>query len=182
VLALDQNHLKGRYALVEELERQSDAAAESEALRLLAEILARQPDNLVALLERVRLEAKHGDEKALHESVAWLRILSTSWPRQAQPAHQALVRAVEQEPKAAALRVQFLKNVLVRTPAYRRSLDTVAAPPGVVGEPIEQFLKMAAPSPTPAPPDEALTFTVEPDRQKRGHSRMALRLFGHLLL
>src|SRR5262249_50395957 len=31
-----------------------------------------------------------------------------------------------------------------------------------IGEPLRQFLRLAAPSPTPAPPDESIAFTPEP--------------------
>ena len=63
----------------------------------------------------------------------------------------ALRQAAATNPRAAATRVLFLKNVLVREPAYRRALAQVSTPLDAVGEPIEQFLVLPNPAPGAAP-------------------------------
>ena len=56
----------------------------------------------------------------------------------------------------------FLKNVLVRTPEYRRALAAISTPRDEIGEPITRFLALKAPVPESAPPDESLAFTLSP--------------------
>jgi hypothetical protein len=64
--------------------------------------------------------------------------------------------------RAAATRVAFLRNVLVRVPEYRTSLSAVKMQPGEDAEPFTEFLRLENPAFTPAPPDEALVFNAEP--------------------
>ncbi|HKV42568.1 MAG TPA: CRTAC1 family protein, partial [Blastocatellia bacterium] len=52
-------------------------------------------------------------------------------------------------------------NVLVRFPGYRTGLASVKLPTGEIGEPFVRFLKMASPSPVPAPADAGLAFTED---------------------
>jgi hypothetical protein len=52
--------------------------------------------------------------------------------------------------------------VLARVPEYRQSLAAVKLPAETVGEPLTRPLRLETPSPQPAPPDEAMTFNVEP--------------------
>src|SRR6202011_3834315 len=73
----------------------------------------------------------------------------------------ALEQAARDDPRLIATRVAFLRNVLVRFPAFRKGVDAVETPPQVVGEPISRFLRLAQPPPTPAPPDDALSFAAE---------------------
>ncbi|HEV3163374.1 MAG TPA: FG-GAP-like repeat-containing protein, partial [Isosphaeraceae bacterium] len=170
---LEPEDLKARFALAREIERQGGPDSEAEALRLLAGILERQPDNLVVLLERARLAAKQGDSKALSDSVAQLGRLAPPWPPRAQEQYRALEQAAG-DARRAATRIAFLRNLLVASAAFRQSLEAVETPVGVVGEPIHHFLRLAAPPSTPAPPDSALSFTVEPLDKTKGTSSDAL--------
>jgi hypothetical protein len=58
------------------------------------------------------------------------------------------------------VRVAFLKNFLLREPAYRMALAAVLTPREEVGQPIMRFLRLKNPEPQPAPADIALTFAV----------------------
>jgi tetratricopeptide (TPR) repeat protein len=153
--------LKARFALAQEVERQGGPDSEAEAQRLVEAILALQPDNLAVLLERARLAAKRGDAGALGEAIARLGTLAGPWPPRAQEQYRALGQAAQGNLRLAATRVAFLRNVLLPVPAFRQALDAVQTPPGTVGEPIERFLRLPPPAPTPAPPDTALSFAVE---------------------
>ncbi|HXG64184.1 MAG TPA: FG-GAP-like repeat-containing protein [Blastocatellia bacterium] len=162
-IELDPNNLKAIYTLSQEIERQGGEENEAEAQRLLERILESQPDNLAVLLELTRLAAKRGDADTLRKAVARLSEKSASWPAEAQEQFAAVKTAAESgNPRAAATRVAFLKNVLVRVPEYRQSLAAVKTPREEIGEVFTRFLKLPSPPATPAPPDDALAFTAEP--------------------
>ena len=136
--------------------------SDAEALRLAGELLELRPDNLVVLLERARLAVKRGDAQALGDSVARARPARPVMADEAQELYRELEQAAKANPRSAVTRVLVLRNVLVQTPAFRQDLAAVETPGGTVGEPIETFLRLAPPPPTPSPPDDALSFAVEP--------------------
>ncbi len=112
----------------------------------MLETLLAVTDNLPARLDAIRLAAKRGDAAAVNKGLDALAPLASSWPAAAQAAARgAAARRPPPIPRAAATRVLFLKNVLVREPAYRRALAQVSTPLDAVGEPIEQFLVLAEP-------------------------------------
>lgn len=159
---LSPGDLKSRFALAHEIERQGEPGADAEALRQLDELVRLRPENLAVLVERGRLAAKRGDAEVLSDTVTRLGRLAPSWPQRAQDVHSELEKAANANPRTASTRVIFLRNVLLQTPAFRRSLAEVETPAIVVGEPLESFLRLPTPSPTPAPIDEAITFAAEP--------------------
>lgn len=162
-IELDPKNLKAIYMLAEETERQNDEASASEAQNLLRKILEIQPDNLAVQLEATRVAAKRNDAEALKNLVARIGERSASWPPEVQQQFKALQDAVTGgDTRAAATRIAFLKNVLVRVPEYRNSLAAVKTQPGEDAEPFTQFLKLENPVFQPAAPDEALTFNPEP--------------------
>jgi tetratricopeptide (TPR) repeat protein len=158
---LDPRNLKAAYALAEQLERQGDDSSAVEVQQLFQKILDAEPDNLAAQLELTRVAAKRGDDGALKASVARLAGRAGVWPPEVQTQWSALQAAASADPRAAATRVAFLRNVLVRVPEYRRSLAQVKSAPGEEAEPFARPLKLAAPEFTPAAPDTALTFNAD---------------------
>jgi tetratricopeptide (TPR) repeat protein len=160
-IRLDPRNLKAIYTLAEQLERQGDDSSAPEVQQLFQQILDSRPDNLAAQLELTRVAAKRGDADALRASVARLAERAAAWPPEVQQQWSALQTAASTDPRNAATRVAFLRNVLVRVPEYRRSLEQVKSPPGEEAEPFTSPLKLAAPDFTPAAPDTALTFNAE---------------------
>lgn len=160
-IEIDPRNLKAAYTLAEQLERQGDDRSASEVQQLFQKILDAQPDNLAAQLELTRVAAKRGDADTLRASVARLAASATAWPPEVQQQWSALQTAAAHDPRAAATRVAFLRNVLVRVPEYRRSLAQVKSAPGEEAEPFTRPLKLAAPEFTPAAPDADLTFNAE---------------------
>lgn len=164
--AMEQNpqNLRATYKLAEEIERQGEASGEVEVQRLMQKILearpANAPENLAALLELGRISAKRGDADTLRSTVDKIVARSSSWPPEAQQQLSAL-QASTSDPRAAATRIIFLRNVLVRVPEYRQSLSMLKPPPGEEAEPFTKFLRMDAPTFTPAPADTALAFTPQ---------------------
>src|SRR5262249_52996460 len=110
-------------------------------------------------LELARLAARAGDAETLRAATAPLPEAARSWPEPAQAQLRELQGA---DAAAAATRVSFLKNVLLRAPEYRRALAAVTAPRGGVGEPLMGFLALPTPSAEPAAPDMTLAFDVKP--------------------
>ena len=160
-IELDPRNLKAAYTLAEQLERQGDDASALEVQQLFQKILDAQPDNLAAQLELTRVAAKRGDADTVKASVARLAARAAAWPPEVRQQWSALESAAANDPRAAATRVAFLRNVLVRVPEYRRSLAQVKSAPGEEAEPFTRPLKLAAPEFTPAAPDADLTFNAD---------------------
>jgi Tfp pilus assembly protein PilF len=158
-LELDPADVKAAYALAQELERQGGPDADAQASQTLERLLARG-DNLPARLDALRLAAKRSDAAALQRALDPLIAASASWPAAAQAQLKLLRESAAANPRAAATRAVFLKNVLVREPAYRRALAAISTPLDAVGEPLRRFLVLDNPPSQPAAADTALAFTV----------------------
>lgn len=159
----DPDDARTLFTLGREIERLGLPDGAAEARRLMERVLAVQPQNLAALIEHARLSAKEGDGDALRTDVGRLSALSTPWPPLAKTALGSLEKsAAGTNPRSSAMQIARLRNVLVTDPSFRRDLNVVETPAGVVGEPIRRFLVQPMPDPTPSPPDESLAFTVEP--------------------
>jgi hypothetical protein len=157
--AADPADLKAPYALALDLERGGGDAGLAEAVAVLEAVAARS-DNLAVRLEWARLSARRGDAAALQKAITPLAGASSAWP---EPARDQLkeLQAAAANPQAAATRVAFLKNVLLRAPAYRAALAAVQTPRAEIGEPLTRFVRLRNPEPQPAPPDTGLAFQVE---------------------
>ncbi len=158
-VARDSTSLRALYALAQAEAQGATAEGAATAFALLDRILARRPDNLAVLVERARLAVQAGDADALRTTLTRLDAQAADWPEVAREQLAALKAA---GPGAALTPVTILRNVLLRTPAYRQSLAAVQTPVEQVGELISRFLRLPAPRPTPAPPDDSLAFMSSP--------------------
>jgi Tfp pilus assembly protein PilF len=159
-VALDGGNIKARQSLATEIERQSTAASDSEAQAELEKILAALPGNVSVQLDIARLAAKRGDAAALRKVVAELDAESKDWPSDARDRVTLFGQTANgPNPRAAAVQAVFLRNVLVRVPAYRQSLDAVRTPAAFIADPFMRFIKLPTPDSKPAAPDVALAFT-----------------------
>jgi tetratricopeptide (TPR) repeat protein len=160
---LNPANLRANYQLALEIERQGGADSESEFQQIIQQILTAVPDNLAALLELSRIAAKRGDAATLQSTVARIVAHSASWPQDAMQQLAALKSvAAATPPAAAAVRSVFLRNVLMQVPEFRRSLAILKAPPGEEAEPFQHFLRLPSPGFSPAAPDTAMYFDLEP--------------------
>ncbi len=156
---LNPQNLKAIYHLAEEIERQADENSESEYQQLMQKILAADPDNLAAMLELSRVAAKRGDNQTLRNTIAAIGVRSSTWPPEVQEQLNAVqAAAAGPDARAAATRIAFLRNVLVRVAEYRASLAAIKPPPGEEATPFTHFLKLESPTFAAAPADTALTF------------------------
>lgn len=160
---IDPKNMIALYQLAEEVERQGDPGSEEEFQKLMQRIVVAQPDNLAALLELSRIAAKRGDAATLRQAVASINAQSKEWPPEVQQQLAALnTAAAGPDPRFAATRTTFLRNSLMRVPAFRQSLAAIKPAPGDEAQPFLHFLRMDAPAFTPAPADTAMTFDLAP--------------------
>ena len=157
---LNPNDLRTAYALAQEIERQGDQGSEAEFQQVMQKILAKQPDNLAALLE---LEPHCGEtRRRRHVEVGGRRSLAHDPPHGRQRCEQQLAAlqaaAAGADLRAAAVRTTVLRNVLMRVPEYRQSYAALKAPPGEDAQPFTRFLRLASPGFKPAPADMAIAF------------------------
>ena len=160
---LSADNLKARFALAQELEQSGGDDDLVEAQRLLEDILDRLPENLAVLVAHVRLASARGDDAAATDTVGRLTALGTDWPESPRAQLDALAAAIaEGDPQRAGRAAALLRNVLVRVNAFLESQALVSVSAGLVAEPLTSFLRLPSPSPTAAPVDATLNYTVEP--------------------
>jgi Tfp pilus assembly protein PilF len=160
---LDGTNIKALYSLAEETERQGAGSSDADALRDLKKILDRQPNNAAVLVDVARLAAKTGDAAALRSAISKLSQESTAWPDEVRAQMATVAQAAAgPNPRDAALRVAFLRNVLLRVPEYRQNVEAVKTPPASAGEPFTKFLKLPSPNSEPAPPDLGTLLELRP--------------------
>ena len=161
--ALDADHTRARFALAQELERGGADTDLPEARRWLEDVLERRPDNLAVLLERVRWAARTADADVVGDTIERLTRLGEAWPELAVTQLDGLTEAAAGGDLArAATMAQLLRNVLVRTPAFREDLAVVSVSAEQIAAPLARFLRMATPPATAAAPDETLAYLAEP--------------------
>jgi Tfp pilus assembly protein PilF len=153
---LDPNNVKVIYALAKEKERQTDDRA---ARELYERILRARPDNLEVQLEALRLAAKQNDTAALEQIAADIGRPELPWEPMVQTQLDALHSAVSaDDAREVVTQVSFLRNMLLRDPRFRASVDEVKYSDTTIGEPFTRPLFLKVPSSSPAPADTALTF------------------------
>ena len=156
---INPHGLEAMYLLAQELERQGDPNSEAEFQQLLEQILAQQPGNPAVLLELGRVAAKRGDGQTLRSVIAQLGAHAGTWPPEVQPQWTALQAAVAgPDPRAAAVRIAFLRNSLMRVPEFRQSLSVIQPAAGNEAAPFTRFLLLPSPTFAPPPADTALRF------------------------
>jgi Tfp pilus assembly protein PilF len=160
---LDPKNLHAIYQLAQETARQGDANSDADFQKLLREIVDAHPENIAAQLDLARIAAKRGDTATLRSTVTHIASQSSNWPAEAQQQLAALQTASSgAEPRMAATRSIFLRNVLMRVPEFRANLAALQSQPGEGAQPFTHLLRMETPASTPAPADLAMTFSIQP--------------------
>jgi len=157
---LNPKNLRASYLLASEIERQGDPDSESAFQQLMQQIVTTQPENTAALVELSRISAKRGDSRVLQATVSRLTAQANAWPTEAREQMKQLqAAAAGPDPRSAATRSTFLRNVLMRVPDFRATLSELKAQPGEDAEPVSRFFRLANSSSQPAAADTALAFT-----------------------
>ena len=160
---INPQDLRTAYSLAQEIERQGNEGSEAEVARLIEGIVARQPDNLAALLELSRIAAKRGDARSLTSVLARVKSQTAGWPEPVRAQFEQLQGMVATgDFRAAGARTTILRNALMQVPEYRQDRSAIKASPGEEAQPFTQFLRLASPVVEPAPADTALVFDLKP--------------------
>ncbi|WP_348270092.1 FG-GAP-like repeat-containing protein [Edaphobacter paludis] len=162
-IKLNPANLRATYQLASEVERQGGATSEVDFERLIQQILVANPNNLAALVDLSRIAAKRGDAAMLHATIDKIAAQSGAWPSDVRQQLLSLQAAASgPDPKSAATRSIFLRNVLMQVPEFRQSLSAIKPQPGEEAEPFAHFLRLESPTFKPAPADEGMTFVSQP--------------------
>ena len=154
--------LRALYELASEVERQADAGSDEHFQQLMEQILAIAPNNLAAQLDLARIAAKRGDVPTLKASIARISDQSKGWsPEIKQQLDQLQAAANGDQPRQAATKSIFLRNVLMRLPSFRDDLSALKPPSGEGAQPITHLLRVASLPSRPAPADRAITFNPQ---------------------
>ncbi len=160
---LDGRNLKAIYSLAEQREHDDSQASQAAAQQLLRQILQQQPANAAVLLDDLRLAAKRGDLAEAQKSLTALQPLAGTWPDAARLQFANVERSVNSGTiRAAAVQVQFLRNVLLRVPKYREDLDQIQTPATLVAQPFTRFLRLPVINAEAAAPDMQTHFDAKP--------------------
>ena len=123
------------------------------------------------MLELGRVAAKRGDGQTLHSVIAQLAAHAANWPPEVQPQWAALqAAAAGPDPRAAAVRIAFLRNSLMRMPDFRQSLSVIQPAAGNEAAPFTHFLLLPSPTFAPPPADTAIRFQPDPAQAGEGYS------------
>jgi len=154
--------LRALYALASEVDRQAAPDSDERFKQLMEQILALDPNNLAAELDLTRIAAKRGDVQTLNASVARITNQSKEWsPEIGQQLKQLQDAANGSQPRSAATKSIFLRNVLMRLPTFRENLSELKPAAGEGAQPMTHLLRVANLPSRPAPPDRAITFEAE---------------------
>jgi tetratricopeptide (TPR) repeat protein len=162
-IEINPHDFRAMYLLATEVERQGDTNSETEFQQRLQKILVEQPGNPAVLLELGRVAAKRGDAQTLHSVMEQISARASTWPPEVQQQWIALqTAAAGPDPHAAALRIAFLRNSLMRLPDFRQSLSVIQPAAGNEATPLTRFLLLPTPVFTPPAADTAITFRTAP--------------------
>ncbi len=155
-------NLRALYLLASEVERQSAEQSEGEHEQLVQQLLVQEPNNLAALVELARIAARRGDTAVLRDTAARIDAQSSGWSPEVKQQLEALKTAASgPDPRAAATRSIFLRNVLMRVPEFRANLAELKPQPGDEAQPFTRFVRLQTPAFRPAPPDAAMTLAPQ---------------------
>jgi hypothetical protein len=152
------------YALAQAIGDQGGAGADAEYQRLMGQILQIQPNNLKALVEKAKAAFRHKDMAAFRQAVARLGRLAPSWSERSREYLGKVAKAADKNRADVPSALAVLNNVLQAERDFKLGLEAVAPKADFIGRPVEQFLRLARPRSTPAPPDRDLTFAAAPWR------------------
>jgi tetratricopeptide (TPR) repeat protein len=161
-IELDTQNLQALYLLAQLVEQENRPGSAVEAQQQIDRILAVQPGNLVALLERARLAAKVRAIETLRQTLDRIEIRAEALSFALSDELREVLNAAEAgQFNRAATQIAFLQTGLQRLPAYRDDEDAVLTSPSRTDLLLTQFLRLPTPSAQSAPPDTSLTFVPE---------------------
>lgn len=175
-IELAPENIQAVYLLAQEQERQT---RDAEALKLYEKIAQAKPENLAAKLEIARLAAKTNQSEILKTTVSEIEKSATNFSAEAKEQFDALKNSNDSgNTRQAATTVSFLRNVLLREPAFRAALAEIKPSDTTIGEVLTKPLKLPAPDFSPAEPDTALEFSTAAVENSKANFAKAIFLDG----
>ena len=159
---LEPKDIRALYLLAKVLGEEDLSGSGAEARQLVDRVLAVDPGNLVALLERARLAARRRDPDALRQTLDRIQAQADSLSAQLRADVQAVrVAAAAGGFDGAATQIAFVESALQPLPAYRDAAEAVQLSPTRLDLLLSRFLRLPTPSARSAPPDTGLAFAAE---------------------
>ncbi|MBV9851722.1 MAG: VCBS repeat-containing protein [Armatimonadetes bacterium] len=165
---LDPHNLRARYALAQTLGNQAgpQGEADPQIQQQYDALLAEAPDNLFVALETAKNATLAGDAASLHTAVARIAAHAGDFLPDAKAALKTLQSASAGPAAAARIPLLSLEHLVYQQPPYEDAAEAVRETSRfsteAIGWPLEHFVVLPSPSPTPAPPDTALHFAPQP--------------------
>lgn len=159
----EPGHIRVKYALVQELERENDAANADEMIEKLEQLIQLIPENLVVQLELIRVGVKERDlnliEKYLKQIEGSINDTDVSIRTQF-----ATVRELFEDQNFIdlSLELSFLRSGLESTSQFQQDLLQIQLPPTDVGFLIPQFLHLPLPEVSVSSADLMISFEKTP--------------------
>lgn len=158
----DPRDLRALYLLAQLLQEDDRPGSAAEAQQLIDRILAQQPGNLAALLERARLAAMLRDMETLRRTLDRIAARADSLSLPLDPELRAVLAAGDSgEFDQAATQIAFLQTQLQPSPDYRDDRDAVVISATRLDLLLTRFVRLPSPSTQAAAPDTALRFAPE---------------------
>lgn len=162
-VAADPGDLATIYSLAEAVSQEGGPNSEVEYQKILDQILALEPDNIVVLIQKATMAYKRNDQAAFAETLKKIDALAGDWKKaESHEKLKAIHETIAKDPKEVISELSEFGNVLVEERSYKRDKGAVNPQPGFVGKPIYQFLRLPPMRSTPAAPDRAATYIVGP--------------------
>ncbi len=173
---LDNNDLQAHYSLANEEGRLGTQQGYALQETQLQTILNVQPDNLFVILELAHAAAVLKDTSTLHKMIELLQAREQTFTPDAVQELGAVNSDLNSHNFAqAGIDTRFLQNVLKRNSDY--GIGSLAlqgdVASGLIGEPIQKFLKTENPASTPSPPDMGLTWKQTDLSDNQVHAKWA---------
>jgi len=158
----DPRDIESTYRLAQVIDQEQLKDSDTEYQRLMEQILLVEPDNLLVLLERLKVAIRRSDRDAVSNTLARFKNLSANWSKLAQSSladlEKALAGRLGPDPVFEMLR---FSNVLRGESGFNRNFVGVNPPDAFVGTPLRSFLRLKPIRHEPATADMELTFTAE---------------------
>jgi Tfp pilus assembly protein PilF len=155
--AADPRDLASLFLLAETVSKEGQPDSEEQYQRLMEQILVTQPNNLPVLARRAAATYRSRDHKAFDDSLKRLTRLAPDARKILDELRQARAKPTNE----VLHQLQVLDNVLKAERGYARDNWSIRPAPDLVGTPLHDFLRLANPRSTPAPPDRNLAFVTE---------------------
>ena len=151
------------YRLAQIIDQEPTKESEAEFQKLMELILVKEPNNLLVLLDRLRIAIRRSDREAVGSTLARFKNLSTNFSKLAQSTLSELEKTLAGQlgPDAATEMLGF-SNVLRGESGFNRNYVSLRPPDALSGSPVQSFLRLTPLRHAPAPPDSDLTFSPEP--------------------